>query len=59
MVKMCIVVIFCLDTRQNRHKFSFLALQHSEVWKFRYWYRPISTVADTGQYIWEISKNAS
>ena len=23
--------------------------------KFRYWHRPISIVADTGQYIWEIS----
>ena len=30
---MYIVVIFCLNTGQNCHKFSFLALQHSEVWE--------------------------
>ena len=33
MVKMYIVVIICLNTRQNHHLFSFPALQHSEVWE--------------------------
>ena len=48
---MYIVVIFCLNTRQNHHKFNFLASVYIEVWE-------ISIFAATGQYIWEISKNA-
>ena len=59
MVKMYIVVIICLNTRQNHHKFSFLALQHSEVWEISILALPNIIVADTGQYIWEISTNAS
>ena len=48
---MYIVVIFCLNTRQNQHKFNFLASVYIEVWE-------ILIFAATGQYIWEISKNA-
>ena len=55
---MYIVVIFCLNTRQSQHKFDFLASSYREVWEISIWDHPISILAATGWYIYEISKNA-
>ena len=55
---MYIVVIFCLNIRQIDTNLIFSLLNTEKFGKFRYGHHPISILAATGQYIWEISKNA-